>query len=442
MSKRKNNELLNQTNMKTSRYAWVMMLFLFFLAFINNLDKAVIGIASVPIMKELHLNPTEWGLVGSSFYWLFAISAIVVGGMADTRSSKKLIIWLCIIWASVQFLTLVIIGLPSLIFTRIVLGAGEGPAIAVAAAVIGKWLPKEKYAIGFAFIFLGTLLGPAIGSPILLSLMSTYGWRSAFLTTGILGLVLLVFWIIFAKESPKELGLPSPSQSETQSQNTTSIGWRQFFKIIATKNFILIILTGMASYWLLALNLIWFPNFYENVKHFEGSRLKLAVSLPFLITAVLQFIIASLSDRSYRKTKNIRKSRIVYVGTLMFLSAIGLFLATIVKSSLLSMILLSVSPGLCTVSLVLLPAILFETVSDKNIGKAQGVFTSLSTIASIIAPLVFGAIIQKSTSQAVGFNHGFQITALLMLIIGILFWIGVRPESNKIVANQSSNKTF
>ncbi|MEH7308968.1 MFS transporter, partial [Neobacillus drentensis] len=273
-------------------------------------------------------------------------------------------------------------------------------------------------------------------------LMSTYGWRSAFLTTGILGLVLLVFWIIFAKESPKELGLPSPSQSETQSQNTTSIGWRQFFKIIATKNFILIILTGMASYWLLALNLIWFPNFYENVKHFEGSRLKLAVSLPFLITAVLQFIIASLSDRSYHKTKNIRKSRIVYVGTLMFLSAIGLFLATIVKSSLLSMILLSVSPGLCTVSLVLLPAILFETVSDKNIGKAQGVFTSLSTIASIIAPLVFGAIIQKSTSQAVGFNHGFQITALLMLIIGILFWIGVRPESNKIVANQSSNKTF
>ncbi|MEH7308969.1 MFS transporter, partial [Neobacillus drentensis] len=156
MSKRKNNELLNQTNMKTSRYAWVMMLFLFFLAFINNLDKAVIGIASVPIMKELHLNPTEWGLVGSSFYWLFAISAIVVGGMADTRSSKKLIIWLCIIWASVQFLTLVIIGLPSLIFTRIVLGAGEGPAIAVAAVVIGKWLPKEKYAIGFAFIFLGT----------------------------------------------------------------------------------------------------------------------------------------------------------------------------------------------------------------------------------------------------------------------------------------------
>src|SRR5207237_7987955 len=59
--------------------AWLIVSLLFLLMVINFADKAVIGIAAVPIMDELKLTPREFGLLGSSFFLLFAVSAIVTG---------------------------------------------------------------------------------------------------------------------------------------------------------------------------------------------------------------------------------------------------------------------------------------------------------------------------------------------------------------------------
>jgi ACS family D-galactonate transporter-like MFS transporter len=59
--------------------AWLIVGLLFLFNRINFADKAAIGIAAVPIMQELKLSPREFGLVGSSFYLLFAVSAIATG---------------------------------------------------------------------------------------------------------------------------------------------------------------------------------------------------------------------------------------------------------------------------------------------------------------------------------------------------------------------------
>src|SRR5215467_7534236 len=59
--------------------AWLIVALLFLFMLINFADKAVIGIAAVPIMNELQLSPRQFGLLGSSFYLLFAVSAIITG---------------------------------------------------------------------------------------------------------------------------------------------------------------------------------------------------------------------------------------------------------------------------------------------------------------------------------------------------------------------------
>jgi MFS family permease len=69
--------------------------------------------------------------------------------------------------------------------------------------------------------------------------------------------------------------------------------------------------------------------------------------------------------------------------------------------------------------------------SPKNIGKAQGVFIALSSSTSIIAPLVFGYLIQYATTEAIGYQYAFQATSFVMFVIGLLFWVGVRPVKKK-----------
>jgi len=68
--------------------AWLIVALLFLFTMINFADKAVIGIAAVPIMQELKLSPREFGLVGSSFFLLFALSAVATGFLVNRVQTR------------------------------------------------------------------------------------------------------------------------------------------------------------------------------------------------------------------------------------------------------------------------------------------------------------------------------------------------------------------
>jgi MFS family permease len=412
---------------KTPKYSWIILLFLVLSGMINQVDKIIIGLVSVPLMKELHLSPSQWGVVGSSFFWFFTFSSIILGGMADSRNTKKMLTWISLVWLIVQFATPFVSSLSLLLLTRMILGAGEGPAPALSTAIMGKWFPKHRYGIGFGAVLLGTTGGSAIASPLLISLIDNYGWRSAFIAMGILGLIVLVLWIIFGKENPQEIGLPSIHREVQESSSLSKVSWRQFIPHLLSKNFILTVLCGGCAYWLLSVQAVWFPAYFTKIQQFNGQTLKLAVSLPFLFAAFCQFGFALLSDRLYRKTGDIRKARINLAGLMMVLSALCIYLANTVNSTSMSIIFFTLAPGFAYVILSLAPAILMEFFSPQNIGKAQGTFIALASIASIIAPLVFGNLIQNAATEAIGYGFAFQASSLGMLIIGLLFWIGVRP---------------
>src|SRR3979411_1061086 len=63
----------------TPKGAWKITFLLFLFMLVNFADKIVVGLAGVPIMTEMKLKPEQFGLLGSSFFFLFSIAAIVVG---------------------------------------------------------------------------------------------------------------------------------------------------------------------------------------------------------------------------------------------------------------------------------------------------------------------------------------------------------------------------
>lgn len=413
--------------MNTPKYSWIILILLVVSGMINQVDKIIIGLVSVPLMKELQLSPSQWGVVGSSFFWFFTVSSFILGGMADSKNTKKMFTCISAVWLIVQFATPFVSSLSLLVLTRMVLGAGEGPAVAISTSLIGKWFPKHRHGIGFGAVLFGATIGPAIASPLLISLINQYGWKSAFIAMGMVGFIVLVLWIIFGKESPKELGLPTFEREEKNVFIDSKVSWRQFFPHLFSKNFIFIVLCASCAYWLLSVQAVWFPAYFTKIQHFDGKTLKLAVSLPFLFAAICQIGFALVSDHLYRKTGDIRKARINVAGITMVLSAFCLYLANAMSSNAISILFFILAPGFGIVILSLAPAMLMDFFSPKNIGKAQGTYVALSSSTSIIAPLVFGYLIQKSGTEAIGYDYGFQVTSLIMFVIGVLFWTIVRP---------------
>src|SRR4029079_5862464 len=140
------------TTEATPKGAWTITFLLFLFMLVNFADKIVVGLAGVPIMTELRLEPDHVGMLCSSFFFLFSISAIVVGFVVNKVPTRWVLLTLAVIWALAQFPMVGTVSFTTLMICRIVLGAGEGPAFSVAVHAIYKWFPDEKRTLPTAIL--------------------------------------------------------------------------------------------------------------------------------------------------------------------------------------------------------------------------------------------------------------------------------------------------
>ena len=99
------------------------------------------------------------GTVGSSFFYLFSIAAIVVGFVVNRLSTKWVIAAMALIWALTQFPMIGMVSFPVLIACRVILGAGEGPAYPVALHACYKWFPNSRRTLPTSIISIGAGVG-------------------------------------------------------------------------------------------------------------------------------------------------------------------------------------------------------------------------------------------------------------------------------------------
>ncbi|MCQ6279054.1 MFS transporter [Bacillus sp. EB600] len=420
---------MNQTKAKSSKItktAWIVIALLFFLTVISNADKAIIGFASVPIMKELGLSPEQWGFVGSVFFFLYSISAIFVGILADKIGTKKVIAGMAAVWAIVQLSTVFVSSYSWLLVTRLILGAGEGPSYSLAMTAAAKALPKEKLGLGITLVSVGGPLGVAISAPILMHIILTYGWRAGFIATGIVGVVWVVLWLWLLKET-KDAQAENSAVTE-RSKVTALEPESKFTSVLFSKNFILVALCGFATYWSFTIGLNWLPNYLQNVRKLSPEILKIVVALPWILITLSQITFSSISDRLFAKTQSVVKGRVFVLGPVMLAGAVCYFFGTMFTSNFMAIALLSLGLTFGCITLVLGPAILVELIPKKHNGKIQGWFMAITSLGGIVGPYATGYLIQHSANPGLGFQHSFQATALVLLVFGGLVWAVVRPK--------------
>ncbi|MGE8081697.1 MFS transporter [Peribacillus loiseleuriae] len=426
------------SNVKITKTAWLVIALLFLLTVISNADKAIIGFSSVSLIEELGLNSEQWGTVGSAFFFLYSISAILVGALADKIGMKRVIAGMAAIWVIVQFSTIFVTSYGYLLVTRIILGAGEGPSYSLAMAAASRYLPKEKLGIGLTLVSVGGPLGVAVSAPILMHLIFNYGWRSAFIATGIVGVIWLVFWLMIVKEKKDEATKPEAAKQVIETP--TSVPDTKFKSALLSKNFIFIALCGFGTYWSFTIGLNWLPNYLSNIRQLSEEALTIVVALPWIMITISQICFSTISDRIYHKTQNMVKGRVFILGPVMVAGALSYFFGTIVSSNFMAIALLSLGLTFGCITLVLGPAILVDLVAKEHQGKIQGWFMAFTSLGGIVGPYVTGVLVEHSATQAAGFHHSFQACGLILLICGGLVWLVVRPKKAKDQTNTLVSK--
>ena len=237
------------TTQPTPQGAWRMTFLLFVFMLVNFADKIVVGLAGVPIMTELKLEPEQFGLLGSAFFFLFSISAIAVGFLVNRVATRWVLLVLAVIWALTQFPMVGTVSFSTLLICRVILGAGEGPAGAVAVHAIYKWFPDEKRTLPTAVLSQGSAFGVILAVPALNWVIVNYDWHYAFGVLGVVGLMWVMAWLILGKEGP--LVQPAAVMADAEPRIP-------YFQLLTSRTFVGCCAATFGAYWALSLGLTWF----------------------------------------------------------------------------------------------------------------------------------------------------------------------------------------
>jgi ACS family hexuronate transporter-like MFS transporter len=405
-----------------------MIFMLLALGVINFADKAVLGLAAVPIIKELHLSPAQYGLVSGSLFLLYALSSVLVTGWSDRIGTKRVLALLATSWAIVQVATVFVFSFLALLITRIMLGAGEGPSYGTSVSAATPWLPADRRTFGLAIVTFGSAIGPAIFAPPLTFLIVVVGWRSAFALLGGIGFLWVIIWLLVGREHPETKRM---LVDETQEKHPRS-RWADIRPVLFSRTVLFSTLAAFASYWAIALYLSWNPVYLVTVRHLRLSDplYFVGITLPYVVGGIAMLGFGAFADRVFRRTGSHRRSYVYTVTALLIVSALCLYLAVSVPSTLGSVIFFTLA--LIGVTIPILSSIIAAVAPAAHRGAVLGSYVAIATLPGLIAPLVTGLIIQAAgRNVASGFYHAYLLASLLLLIGGIAFLAFTRPDDER-----------
>jgi MFS family permease len=400
----------------TYRRFWIYFL-LFLLNTISYTDRINMSVAGHSIAQEFRLSPVALGYLFSSFLWAYVLMMLPGGRLIDTLGAHRVAAICATIWSVAQILTGASAGFFTMLLARLGLGVGEAPVSPISYRSVRDWGPYTEHGRAIGVIQSGTLLGPALGSPLVAWLIGAISWRGSFYVTGAVGLAWVLVWCALVSTPERTRWLPEEERrhilAERHARVTApthgGIGYRGLIR--SPSMWGLAISQGCAVY-SLYLYLSWLPNYLQTARGLSVMKSGLFTSIPFLVGALVIVLMNWAGDKILTVETIRTGRRRVVVATCLVLTAAGM--AIPYAQSLALVVILTVLPvsfsNTATATNAALTSDLLRSPADA--GRAFAFLVLGGNVFGLLAPIVTGYIVQATGS----FASAFILAGVLALI--------------------------
>lgn len=455
------------SNRRMNRRAWLVTGLLVLFQIINFADKAVLGLVADSAMRDLQLSAGEFGFIGSAFFFLFAIAAVLVGFLAGKVPTRWILLTMGISWAVLQFPMLFGGGAAILLVTRILLGGAEGPATPITLQHVHGWFPAKERGLPSSMVAVGSTLGPIIAAPILAAIIAhpDLGWRWAFGFLGIAGLLWSVLWFLIGRDGPySHTAVKAPgadpattteptldgTDSTTQSaRETASITERAdvlklvpIRAVLGSKMFIVAVLAGAGCFWTQGFLTTWSPKYLAAVVSLPPATIGLVSTFPWIIGALALLVLGYSSRFLMRRGVTVRWALGALFGGALLLSGICFLILPNVSGEA-AVAVMTLGAGLAMIYPLAPTAVAF-CISSKQRAAVMATLTGLASIGGVIAPAMVGMLMDKSgyvpapkgvaesaemaARLADGMNSSFGLIGIYLVVVGIICVLFLNPD--------------
>jgi MFS family permease len=393
---------------------------LFAMTLINYFDRTVLSIAMPVLIVQFGLTPIAVGYLLSAFIWSYAPCQLPAGMVLDRWGTRSTAARCIAFWSAATALTAAATSFPFLFFTRLLLGIGESPTFPMAARAIREWAPVKERALAFSISGSGPAFGTAVSAITIAWLVSTIGWRLAFVFSGALGFVWVIVWLIVYRD-PEEATFLQPAErrmilTERSPGGTTGAEGMSLKELLSYQTMWgLFLVQGCVNY-TQYLFLTWLPTYLVQSRGLNIMNSGLQTGLCYFGAMVLTICLGRLCDHLLTP-EAVRAGKRRYAVVILAFGASVMVLAPYTTSQ--TMLLVELTFSLACVQSVFVNT--YSLTNDllhagRSIGTAIGWIQLGGNIFGLAAPIATGYIVAATGS----FTSAFLLAGALLIIGAII----------------------
>jgi ACS family hexuronate transporter-like MFS transporter len=192
---------------------WGICALLFFATMVNYLDRGILGNLKNTLMKSLHWNDADFGRIVAAFMFTYAFGYLLGGRFMGVMGVRKGLSWASGVWSLAACSHALVHTVTGFQVVRSVLGISEGGNFPAAIRTVSEWFPVKERALATGIFNSASNIGAIIGPLVLPTMAIKLGWRAAFIITGMLGFIWIVFWLIYYRKPSEH---PNLSKAELE----------------------------------------------------------------------------------------------------------------------------------------------------------------------------------------------------------------------------------
>lgn len=411
---------------KIPNLRWVIAALLFLNTVNNYIDRQALAIVAPHLSHELGITNIQYGYITQAFLIAYTAMYFVSGLMIDSWGVRMVYGLATVWWSIAAMLHATVRSAFGLGCFQFLLGVGESSNFTAAQKVSGIWYPVSERGTVNGLVQAGAVSGAIVTPPMVVFLMTRFGWRWAFIAAGLLGLAWAAAWF-YLYHSPeahpmvtdKELALiREDTPPGTAESNRTS--WTVLLRMRLTWGLLVARIFSDPVWWFY---LFWMPKYLTDVRGFSTKLIGLTAWVPYLFSDAGSLIGGWASGRLVAGGVPVIRARKLVMLCSVLLMLLGVTIPFTPSSTL----------AIATISIVLFASMSWKTnLATLNVdlypkpilASAAGLVGTGSGIGGALFTVVSGYIIQWHS-----YTWVFLILAVLPPIAYLIVHWTVRDHS-------------
>lgn len=404
-------------------YRWVVVVLLFFATTINYLDRQVIGLLKPVLEQKFQWSETDFSKMVMAFSFTYAIGLLLFGRWIDKIGTRKGYIVSVIVWSAAAMVHAFVSTTGGFMVARGLLGIGEAGNFPAAIKTVAEWFPRRERALATGLFNSGASVGAVLAPVIVPLLLASFGWQWAFIVTGALGFIWLIFWWNLyslpaqtAGVSTAELAYINSDEEELNPQQKVS--WASLFKMRETWVFITGKFLADPIWWFF---LFWMPSFFASRFALNLSKPSLHLVMVYAATTLGSIGGGYLSSYMIKKGKTPVKARKLSL-LIAAVCVVPVTIASYVDNIWIAVLVISLAAAAHNAWSANIFTLASDMFPKHSLSSVIGIGGMAGSVGGILFPLVTGLLLDHYKNQG-NIIPGYQSLFIFCGMVYVLAWI-------------------